>query len=48
MREVLFRDAVLNFLGVTDKGKEDQAKKRRYCLACRKMKKDDCDKCEFK
>ena len=48
MREVLFRETVLNFLGVKDGEKEKDAEKRRYCLACKKSKRDDCEKCEFK
>jgi len=41
LREVVFREAVLNFLGVTtQKDIEDE-----YCEACRAAKKDDCASC---
>ncbi len=44
MREVLFREAVLSFLGVKDKKKISS----QYCMACRQAKKDHCETCSKK
>jgi hypothetical protein len=44
-REMLFREAVLAFMGVTDKTPEEEAVSV-YCKACKKAKPDvDCSTC---
>jgi hypothetical protein len=42
---VIFREAVLSFLGVKDKKEEEKA----YCKACKRAKKDfHCERCNRK
>jgi hypothetical protein len=48
VRDVLFREVVLNFFGVKDNQSEAREKNLKYCLACKKAKKDNCGNCKIK
>lgn len=43
-RDLLYREAVLNFLGYPDKPEPQEA----YCQACRDLGEDDCANCDRK
>lgn len=45
LREVMFREAVLAFLGVKSEAGSPEGIRSKYCAACKKAKKNNCATC---